>query len=77
MSLYFIINNVHFRFKKERDIFDYFNECSRLVIKQQQVSVNSENNENRNTMIFTNGLFYTGWLTLGFILLILIWILCF
>ena len=78
MSLYFLRNNVHFNFKTERDIFDYFNECSRLVIKQQQeqVKVNSENNENRNTMIFTNGLFYIGWLTLCFILLVLVWILC-
>ena len=33
MTLFFIKKNVHFNFKTESDIFDYFNECSLLSIK--------------------------------------------
>ena len=33
MSLFFVRNNVHFNFRTEKDIFDYFETCSRLTIK--------------------------------------------
>ena len=33
LALFFLRNNVHFNFKTETHIFDYFNECSLMTIK--------------------------------------------
>jgi Leucine-rich repeat (LRR) protein len=68
LSLLFMRNNVHFNFKTEKDIFDYFNECSQNVIK---VSLNLNSKKEHGTIyIFTNGFFYFGWLILLFISII-------
>ena len=66
LTLFFIGQNVHYNFKTETQIFDYFNECSQLRIK----NVSSESNELfiRNDLIFSDFLFYFFYLTLVFIL---------
>ena len=79
MALFFMRNNVHFNFKTERDIFDYFSECSLLVIKAKKINQNDEDecvSSNRNLNIFSNGFLYFGWLTLLFILILLGFYLC-
>jgi Leucine-rich repeat (LRR) protein len=65
LSLFFMRNNVHFNFKTEKDIFDYFNECSQIVIKES-LNLNSKKSQTIS-YIFTNGFFYFAWMVLLFI----------
>ena len=66
LTLFFIERNIHFNFKTETHIFDYFGACSMLSIK------NGAYNElaaiNRNNFIFSNLLAYFFWIYLSFVL---------
>jgi len=68
LSLFFMRNNVHFNFKTEKDIFDYFNVCSQNVIKESPNSCSKK--EDGTLYIFTNGFFYSGWIILLFITIV-------
>jgi len=71
LTLYFIKRNVHFNFKFEQEIFDYFNECSSLIIKNTTI-IHLENMD-RKIVIFTNPLVYPFCVYLLFIILIIIY----
>ena len=65
LTLFFIERNIHFNFKTETHIYDYFTECFFFSLK------NASFNEliiNRNELIFTNPLAYFFWLYLSFVL---------
>ena len=66
LTLFFIERNVHFNFKTETHIFDYFSECSFFSLKN--ASYKNELIINRNELIFTNPLAYFFWLWLLFVL---------
>ena len=68
LTLFFIRRNVHFNFKTETHIFDYFSECSLLAIKN--ASFNSLTNVSRVEMIFSDFLAYLFWLILLLVLFI-------
>jgi len=68
LSLFFMRNNVHFNFKTEKDIFDYFNECSQIVIKESLIITSKKSPS--VFYIFKNGFFYFGWTVLLFITII-------
>jgi hypothetical protein len=71
LTLFFIRNNVHYNFKSETEIYDYFNECSQMRIKN--VSSNSNSNTRslsyRHEKIFSNIFFYMFYSTLACIML--------
>ena len=50
MTLFFIERNVHFNFKSETNIFDYFSECSLASIKN--VSLVKDTSMSRQMLIF-------------------------
>jgi Leucine-rich repeat (LRR) protein len=56
LTLCFILRNVHFNFKTEQEIFDYYNECSSLVIKNSTFLPNEITK--KNALVFTNALIY-------------------
>jgi hypothetical protein len=53
LTLYFISKNVHFNFKTETEIFDYFKECSLLTIESSTFS-NNFVESNRSFLIFSD-----------------------
>jgi len=72
LTLFFIRNNVHYNFKTETEIFDNFNECSQMGIKNVSQISNISSFVNRNSTIFSNVFFYLFCLTLIFIAFIAI-----
>ena len=65
LTLFFIERNIHFNFKTETHIYDYFTECFFFSLK------NASFNEviiDRNELIFTHPLAYFFWLYLSFVL---------
>ena len=69
MTLFFVENNVHYNFKSESNIFDYFSQCSQMSIKNSSSSITNDDLFNRrDKKIFSNILFYMFYLTLLFIL---------
>jgi len=69
LTLYFIRNNVHFNFKTETEIFDYFKGCSLLTIKSSTFS-NNFVKSNRNFLIFSDFGAYFFWIYLLFVIII-------
>jgi internalin A len=67
LTLFFIRNNVHYNFKSETEIFDYFNECSQMRIKDVSQNLNHSSFINRNERIFSNIIFYFFFFTIMFI----------
>ena len=67
MTLFFIENNVHYNFKTESNIFDYFSECSQMRIKNESQILNVLISD-RDEKIFSNIFYYMFNLTLLFIL---------
>jgi len=53
--------NVHFNFKTEKEIFDYFNECSQLSIKIGVMVNLDEEIIDRGKLIFGNVFFLFFW----------------
>jgi Leucine-rich repeat (LRR) protein len=74
LTLFFIRKNVHFNFKTETEIFDYFNECSLLTIKNSSFSVGFVKS-NRNHFIFSDFGVYFFWMYFIFVLIICIYFL--
>jgi Leucine-rich repeat (LRR) protein len=72
LTLYFIKSNVHFNFKTEKEIFDYFNECSSSTIKNS--TFRHLENLDRKMLIFTNPLVYPFCVYLFFIISIIIYL---
>ena len=70
LTLLFMRQNIHFNFKTETNIFDYFSECSKKSIKDWPRLANELILKDKNRKIFTNFLFYFFWLTLFLILLL-------
>jgi hypothetical protein len=64
--LFFIRKNVHFNFKTETEIFDYFNQCSLISIKN--ATLNDSLIKDRNSLIFTDFGVYFFWFYLLFVL---------
>ena len=62
LTLYFIRKNIHFNLKTEDDIFNYFAECSQLVLKHA-ASINN-GVFNRDYKIFTEPFLLFIWLVL-------------
>lgn len=60
LTLYFISRNVHFNFKTETEMFDYFNECFLEAFVKS----------NRNHFIFSDFGLYFFWIYLLFIVLV-------
>jgi len=65
LTLLFIEKNVHFNFKTEKEIFDYFNECSHLTLKN--ISSFRIDNLDKTTLLFSNFLVYPFYLYLLFV----------
>jgi len=61
LTLFFISRNVHFNFRTETEIFDYFNECSLLTIKKMTLLDNNLGKSSRNYLIFTDFGVYFFW----------------
>ncbi len=75
LTLYFISKNVHFNFKTETEIFDYFNECSLLTIKKMTLLDNSLSKSTRNYLIFTDFGVYFFWSYLIYVAFLAIYLL--
>jgi Leucine-rich repeat (LRR) protein len=71
LTLFFIRNNVHYNFKSETEIYDYFSECSQMRIKNVYQNSNISSFD-RNSRIFTNIIFYFFNFTLMFIVFLAI-----
>ena len=67
LTLYFIRNNVHFNFRSESEIFDYFDQCDQIRIKN--ATAFEKINIVRSLLIFSDAIFYFFLLTLSFVLL--------
>ena len=68
LSLFYIRNNIHFNFKTETEIFDYFNECNHLKIKNSSLYMDTV--VARLNLVFSNYLSYSFFLYLFFVLFI-------
>ena len=68
LTLFFIRKNVHFNFKTETEIFDYFSQCSLISIKN--TTLNDSLVKDRNSLIFKDFGVYFFWLYLLFVLLL-------
>ena len=62
LTLFFIRKNVHFNFKTETEIFDYFSQCSLISIKN--TTLNDSLLRDRNILIFKDFGVYFFWLYL-------------
>ena len=62
LTLFFIRKNVHFNFKTETEIFDYFSQCSLISIKN--TALNGFLIKDRNSLIFKDFGVYFFWLYL-------------
>ena len=65
LTLFFIQQNVHLNFKTETDIYDYFNECSHIVIKNAS---SDSKRSNRNSLVLGDIRAYFFWAYLAFLL---------
>jgi Leucine-rich repeat (LRR) protein len=76
LTLFFIRRNIHFNFRTESNIFDYFDQCSLLVIKNSSSSIMDENpKSNRNILVFTDFRPYFFWIYLLLVICIGVYIL--
>ncbi len=66
LTLFFSANNIHYNFKTEIEMYDYFSECSQIKIKNS--AQNSIISIDRDSRIFSNIFFYMFYLTLMFII---------
>ena len=61
LALFFIMHNIHFNFKTETDIFNYFSDCSQKRLKTDLNTIHAMEKWN---FIFSDILFYFFMLTL-------------
>ena len=75
-TLFFIRRNIHFNFRTESNIFDYFDQCSLLVIKNVSSSFMDENPKStRNILVFTDFRPYFFWIYLLLVICIGVYLL--
>jgi Leucine-rich repeat (LRR) protein len=77
LTLYFISRNIHYNFKTETEIFDYFNECSLLTIKKTTLLASNFIKSTRSYLIFTDFGFYFFWSYLVYVAFLAIYLLIF
>jgi hypothetical protein len=64
LTLFFIRRNIHFNFRTESNIFDYFDQCSLLVIKNVSSLMGDYYKSNRKILVFTDFRPYFFWIFL-------------
>jgi hypothetical protein len=74
-TLFFIRRNIHFNFRTESNIFDYFDQCSLLVIKNSSSFMDDNYKTKRNILVFTDFRPYFFWIYLLLVICIGVYLL--